>query len=308
MRAVCIVGPTASGKTGCALALARALGGEILSCDSVAVYRGLDIGAAKPSPLERQLVPHHLIDVAAPDQPFSAAQWAQLADAAAAEVAARGRPIVVAGGTGLYLRAWLRGLVETPSPDAAVRSRHRAQPVEALFAQLARVDPASAARIAPGDKVRVSRALEIYEQTGLTMTELLRRQSVGAPRIEALLVGLAPTRAELYSRIDARVEAMMARGLLAEVRALVEKYGEGARALRSLGYAQLRGHLRGQVALPEAVERIKRASRQLARRQLTWFRSEPGVIWYPSPPADLSERAARFLEEGFASAHGPGNG
>jgi tRNA dimethylallyltransferase len=281
MRVVCVVGPTAAGKTAAAVRIAGAMGAEIISCDSVAVYRGLDIGAAKPTAEERARVRHHLIDVADPGERFSAARWAELADAAAKDIAARGRAVVVAGGTGLYLRAFLRGLVQTPPPDPDIRARHRALATETLRESLQRVDPESAARIAPGDRVRLSRALEVWEQTGVPLSELQRRQPT-EPRYESMIYGIEPPRAELHARIDARVEAMMAAGLLEEVRALREKWGEQAQALGSLGYAQLLAHLRGETTLEEAVRRIGRDTRRFARRQLTWFRCEPGVLWYPS--------------------------
>jgi tRNA dimethylallyltransferase len=303
MRVICIVGPTAAGKTAAAVRIASAIGAEILSCDSVAVYRGLDIGAAKPTAEERARVRHHLIDVADPIERFSAARWAELADRAAKDIAARGLPIVVAGGTGLYLRAFLRGLVPTPPPDPEIRARHQSLALEALRESLLRVDPESAARIAPGDRVRLSRALEVWEQTGVKLSELQRRHRLergaeaprpdgqsssrahpplGAPRYQAAIYGIEPPRAELHARIQARVEAMMAAGLLEEVRALREQWGESAHALGSLGYLQLLAHLRGETTLEEAVRRIGRDTRRFARRQLTWFRSEPGVLWYAS--------------------------
>ena len=261
--------------------MAEEIGAEILSCDSVAVYRGLDIGAAKPTTAERARVPHHLIDVADPGERFSAARWAEMADAAIKDVVARSRRVVVAGGTGLYLRALLRGLVATPPPDPDIRARHQRMGVEELRESLARVDPESAARIGESDRVRLSRALEVWEQTGVSMSELLRRQPV-EPRYDARIYGIEPPRAELHARIDARVQAMMAAGLLEEVRALREKWGDSAQALGSLGYSQLVAHLRGETTLEEAVRRIARDTKRYARRQLTWFRSEPGVLWYPS--------------------------
>jgi tRNA dimethylallyltransferase len=276
-----VVGPTAAGKTAAAVRLAEEIGGEIISCDSVAVYRGLDIGAAKPTREERARVPHHLIDVVEPNERFSAARWAELADAAASEISARGKRVVVAGGTGLYLRAFLRGLVQTPPADPDIRARHQQMPIEELRADVERVDPESAARIGPADRVRLSRALEVWEQTGVPLSELQKRQPM-APRYEATIYGIDPPRAELHARIDARVHAMMDAGLLEEVRALRDKWGDSTPALVSLGYSQLVAHLRGETALEEAVRQIQRDTRHFARRQLTWFRSEPGVLWYPS--------------------------
>jgi tRNA dimethylallyltransferase len=306
VRVVAVVGPTAAGKTAAAIRLADAVGAEILSCDSVAVYRGLDVGAAKPGPADRARVPHHLLDVAEPDERFSAARWASLADVAAADIHARGRAVIVAGGTGLYLRAWLAGLCPTPPPDPAIRARHAALPLCELRARLERVDPVCAARVASTDRIRTSRALEVWEQTGVPLSELQRRH-VGPPRVEALLLGLRPPRAELYARIDARVEAMFRAGLLDEVRGLRERFGDAAPALASVGYAQLCTHLRGEISLGEAVHLIQRDSRRLARRQLTWLGRERQVLWYPYAVDLPLGQAARFLARSAQGAGTHGN-
>jgi len=294
-RVVAVVGPTASGKSALALQLAEEVRGEILSCDSMQVYRGFDLGTAKPGAAERARVPHHLLDVAHPDEDFSAARFAELADAAAAEVASRGRAVVACGGTGLYLRAWLRGLFPAPRPDPAIRARHRDEGVAAVRARLVAVDPEAAAAILPGDLVRLSRALEVYEQTGVPITELRRRAARGL-RFPVRVVGLAPPRAELHARIDARFDAMMAAGLLDEVRRLVARYGPAIRPLGALGYAQLRDHLQGLLTLEEAVRQAKRDTRRYARRQLTWFRAEPDVTWHERPDTLDIAALRRFCE------------
>jgi tRNA dimethylallyltransferase len=297
-----IVGPTASGKTAAAIRVAEHVGGEILSCDSVAIYCGLDIGAAKPTLEERARVPHHLIDVAPPSERFSAARWADLASEVAEQVAARGHAVIVCGGSGLYLRAFLTGLALTPPPDPVIRKRHRQTPLNELRAALAEVDPESFARTGPTDFVRTSRALEVFEQTGVPLGEHWRRQA-RPQRRPALVFGLDPPPGELHQRIDARVEAMLAAGLVDEVRALVARYGPDAPALGSVGYAELRAHLGGGPSLLEASRLIKRNTRRLARRQRTWFRSLPGVLWYASA-ADLPMgKVAEFLE-----AHGKRDG
>jgi tRNA dimethylallyltransferase len=283
-RLLAVVGPTAAGKTAVALRLAEELGGEVLSCDSMQVYRGMDVGTAKPTPAERARVPHHLLDVVDPDEDFSAARYVELADAAAAAISARGRVVVVCGGTGLYLRALVRGLFPAPRPDPALRARHREAGAAAVRERLLAVDPEAARGILPGDLVRLSRALEVYEQTGVPISEL-RRRAAGPPRYPARLVGLAPPRPELHARIDARFDQMMAAGFLDEVRRLLDRYGPAARPLGALGYAQLRDHLLGRVSLEEAVRLGKRDTRRYARRQLTWFRSEPGITWHASPDA-----------------------
>jgi tRNA dimethylallyltransferase len=296
-RVVAVVGPTASGKSALALRLAEALHGEILSCDSMQVYRGLDIGTAKPDPAERARVPHHLLDVADPDEDFSAARFAALADAAAADVAGRGRVVVACGGTGLYLRAWLRGLFPAPRPDPAIRARHRELGAAAVRARLLAVDPAAAAAIQPADLVRLSRALEVFEQTGVPITELRRRVERGQ-RYPVRVVGLAPPRPLLHQRIDARFDAMMAAGLLDEVRGIVARYGPDVRPLGALGYAQLRDHLLGRLPLDEAVRQAKRDTRRYARRQLTWFRAEPDVTWHEAPDALDLQPLRSFCETG----------
>ena len=296
-RVVAVVGPTASGKSALALRLAEELGGEILSCDSMQVYRGLDIGTAKAGPAERAQVPHHLLDVVDPDEDFSAARFAELADAAAAGVAARGRVVVACGGTGLYVRAWLRGLFPAPRPDPAIRARHREAGAAAVRARLVAVDPAAAAAIMPTDLVRLSRALEVFEQTGVPITELRARAARG-PRYPARIVGLAPPRPLLHERIDARFDAMMAAGLLEEVRRVVARYGPAIRPLGALGYAQLRDHLQGLLPLDEAVRQAKRDTRRYARRQLAWFRAEPDVTWHEREDALDLGALRRFCETG----------
>ncbi|MBI5478037.1 MAG: tRNA (adenosine(37)-N6)-dimethylallyltransferase MiaA [Deltaproteobacteria bacterium] len=296
-RVVAVVGPTASGKSALSLRLAAELDGEILSCDSMQVYRGLDIGTAKPSAAERSRVPHHLLDVADPDEDFSAARFAELADVAAADVASRGRVVVACGGTGLYLRAWLRGLFPAPRSDPAIRARHREEGAAAVRARLQDVDPAAAAAILPGDLKRLSRALEVFEQTGVPITELRRRAARGL-RYPVRLVGLSPPRPLLHERVDARFDAMMAAGLVDEVRGLISRHGPDIRPLGALGYAQLRAHLQGLLPLDEAVRQAKRDTRRYARRQLTWFRAEPDVAWHEDPDALDLEPLRRFCGRG----------
>jgi tRNA dimethylallyltransferase len=311
MRAVCVVGPTAAGKTAAAITIAERIGGEVLSCDSACVYRGLDIGTAKPTAADRARVPHHGLDVADPTERYSAARWAELADAALRDVGARGRPLVVVGGSGLYLRAWLYGLTATPPPDPAIRAAHRARPAHELHAELARVDPASARKIAPADFVRMSRALEVFEQTGQPLSTL--QQGLGPQRVHVLMLGLAPARDELAARIEARVQAMLAAGLVEEVAGLVRKFGPDAVALRSVGYKELLDHVQGRESLSQARERLVRDTRRLARRQLTWFRGAAKgpipTMWY-AQAADLPMgEVERFLrEENKAYPHGNRDG
>jgi len=281
-----ILGPTASGKSALGMEVAGQIPVEVVACDSLQVYSGMDIGTGKPTPADRAAVPHHLVDVALPTESFHAARWAALADAAIAGIAARGRTPLVIGGTGLYLRALAGGLFEAPPPDPVIRQRHRDEAarvgVEALHARLAAIDPTAAAQIQPRDLVRVSRALEVHEQTGVPISELYRRgasaPSAPRPRIRALV--LDPPQSELRARIGARVDQMMAAGFLEETRRLRAAYGAGARPLHAaLGYRQLGEHLDGRLTLDEAVAATKAATVGYARRQRTWFRKHPPGAW-----------------------------
>ena len=299
-RLVVIVGPTASGKSRLALDLARAVGGEIVSADSQQVYRGMDIGTGKVSAAERALVAHHLIDVCNPDQEMTAARFAEMADEAIAGAALRGAPVVVAGGTGLYVRALLFGLFAGPPADPALRSRLRAEGLPALWQRLAAADPASAARIDRNDEKRIIRALEVLELTGEPMSLHQERHDHRrvAPRYPARLVGLDPPRAELYRRIDARVDQMMAAGLIDEVRRLrAAGYGPELRSQAAIGYAELHRHLDGVLPLGESVRLIQRNSRHYARRQLSWYRGDPTVTWHPEPRAVAIDDLERYLRE-----------
>jgi len=298
-RVIAIVGPTAAGKTALAVALAEALEGEIVSVDSMQVYRHLDIGTAKPDAATRARVPHHLIDIVDPDEGFSAAQFAARADAAAAAIGARGRVVIACGGTGLYFRAWLDGLFSAPQADPAIRARHREEGAQAVGARLAAVDPEAAAGVRPRDLVRLSRALEVYEQTGVPISEL-RRCAARGRRYRVHLIGLCPARPELYRRIDARFAGMIAAGLVDEVRGVIARFGADVRPLGALGYRQIRAHLQGGLPLEEAVRQAQRDTRHFARRQLTWFRSEPEVRWHEET-ALVDTAAARV----FAGSEDP---
>lgn len=285
-----IVGPTASGKTALALSVAEACGGEIVSADSVQVYRGFDVGASKPTLVERQRVPHHLIDVADPADTLDASAWATLADRAVTDIRARGRTPVICGGTFLWVKALLFGLAAAPPADPAVRERHRVlAEVEgraAVHAALAKVDPVAAARLAPNDFIRVSRALEVYELTGTPQTEWHARHGFRQHRHAARLVGVQWTPDELSARIEVRTRAMLDGGLIDEVRRLVsEGHGE-ARAMQSVGYRQVAEALKA-VSVDESAlfGAIVRATRIFARRQRTWLRDQP-VEWLA--PDDVS--------------------
>ena len=275
---VAVLGPTATGKSALGLELAQRLDGEIVACDSLQVYLGMDIGTGKPTRDERRLRPHHLLDLVRPDEPFHAARWAALAGTAITRITARGRLPIVVGGTGLYYRALTVGLFEAPPPDEAIRERHREEAArigtEALHGRLSAVDAATAAAISPRDLVRISRALEVYEQTGVTVTELKARQQ-RPPQWRPYAVVLEPPLPELRGRIERRVDAMMAAGFLAEVRALrAAGFGPSARPMQALGYRQLGEHLDGGATLEAAVSATVAATVAYARRQRTWFRKE----------------------------------
>jgi len=276
--AVAILGPTASGKSALALELAKQLGGEILCCDSMQVYRGMDIGTAKATPSERAAVPHHLLDVVSPSEQFHAAAWAEAACKIIQGAEARERLPIIVGGTGLYYRALVRGLFEAPRPDPAIRERHQAEArslgLPALHERLRLIDPEAAAKILPGDLVRISRALEVYEQTGVTISEQRRQTTVAPAPLRVFSVLLEFDLDHLRSRIAARVDHMMAVGFLDEVRALRAAGFASARSMQALGYKQLGAHLDGALSLEAAVAETKSATAAYARRQRTWFRRE----------------------------------
>jgi len=283
---VVIVGPTASGKSSLALALAQRTAGEIVCADSMQVYRGLDIGTGKPSAEERRQVPHHLVDLVAPDEPFTAADYARLARRVLAEIRRRGRVPIVVGGTGLYVRALFRGLFEGPGENPSIRASLRKEAETsgstALHRRLADLDPAAAARIHPNDLFRIVRALEIVTLTGRPISGL-RDAGRHHPRPilgPVLRFGLDRHRDELYRRIEERVDRMMEQGLLEEVRDLLARgYVPTLKPLRALGYRHMIGYLKGEMPLHRAIATLKRDTRRYAKRQLTWFRRERDLEW-----------------------------
>jgi tRNA dimethylallyltransferase len=290
-----IAGPTASGKTRLAIEVAERLGGEIVSADSQQVYRGLDVGTAKPTAEERRRVPHHLLDLVEPTGRMDAARFAALADETIAAISGRGRVPVVAGGTGLYLRALLHGVVEAPGRNEPLRAQleelARVEGRQALHRRLQEVDPEAAARIGENDLVRVIRALEIA-QGGTRQSALFAAHRFRPQRYQTLFVAIDFPREELHRRIDERVEAMFAGGILAEARTLLA-LAPGAPLKLPIGYREALEHLRGEIDLAEAIRRTRVATRRYARRQITWLRGEPGVEWLPAPIAPEA-LAARF--------------
>ena len=288
---VVIAGPTASGKTALALRLAEDFAGEIVSCDSVAVYRGMEIGSAKPTLDERGRVPHHLIDVAFPDQAFTAGDYSRLAREAVRGIAGRGRLPIVAGGTGLYLRAFLDGLFAAPPRNEPLRRRLRDRAAlrgsAHLHRVLGRLDAEAARQIHPNDAPKLIRAIEVtltshrHDGSGFIPISEQWRQSGRDPLtgFRVLQLCLNPHRAELYERINRRGEEMFELGLVEETEVLVERYGYECRALTSLGYAQAVAFLRGEMSRDEAVAAAQQGHRNYAKRQLTWFRKNSGMHW-----------------------------
>jgi tRNA dimethylallyltransferase len=288
-RLIAIVGPTASGKSALALRLAEAHGGEIVSCDSLQVYRGLDVGSAKAGAEDRRRVRHHLLDVVHPDQHFSAADYARLARAALDEVAGRGALPIVAGGTGLYLRALLGGLFEGPSRDPGLRLRLERMASRfgdpRLHRLLARVDPEAAARTAVRDRVRVVRALEVYWTSGRTLSEHQRAPLRPLTGYDVRIAGLAPPREALLRAVERRTDEMLAGGLLDETRALLARYGAGLRPLDAIGYRQAVAVLQGRTDVAQARRDMVKATMRYAKRQMTWFRHQATVEWFAEAEA-----------------------
>lgn len=300
-RLIVLVGPTASGKTALALRLAGRFGGEIVSADSLQVYRGMDIGTAKPTPEERGLVPHHLLDVVAPDEPFDASRYCELARAVIGRLHGEGKAVFVVGGTGLYIRALLGGLIDSPPADEEVRGAFKEQlrrhGPERLYAALRERDPQAADRIHPRDWVRIIRALEVLELTGRSIVWHQQAHRFADRPYEALRIGLRPERSSLMAAIDARTDRMIAAGFVEEVRRLLAGgYGRSLKPMQALGYRHLAAHLAGEIGREEAVRLIKRDTRRYARRQLTWFAAEKEILWLDALGAATAEEwIDRFL-------------
>jgi tRNA dimethylallyltransferase len=294
---VVVVGPTASGKTALSLFLAQKFHGEIVNCDSVAVYREFEIGTAKPNREERALVPHHLLDIAAPTNSVTAGEYARLARKALSEITARGKLPVVVGGTGLYLRALLDGLFEGPPRSEELRERLRQRAADRgagyLHRILARFDQRAAAKIHPNDDAKIIRALEVCLVTGAPITELWKQGRDPLQGFHTLRIGLNPDRTALYRRINDRAAAMFDHGLIEETDRLRNKYPYlgSSSPLGSLGYKQAVQVLTGELTLPEAIQLAQQGHRNYAKRQMTWFRREPDVHWLDdfgdSPAAQL---------------------
>lgn len=291
IRIVVICGPTGTGKTAAAIQLAQAIGAVIVSADSMQVYRYMDIGTAKPTPAERAAVPHHLIDVVDPDVSFNAQHYIALADAVIEDLFRRKVPVLVVGGTGLYIRALRYGLFPAPQIDPLIRSVLRAEvsekgPAE-LYARLREVDPQSAAALHPNDKQRILRALEVCLSTGRPFSSYLKDHGFRSERYAACMIGLYREREALYERIDRRVDDMLEKGFLHEVERLLQMgYPAGLASMQSLGYRHLADFIEGRMNWDETVRTLKRDTRRFAKRQMTWFQKEKNMIWIDANRTD----------------------
>jgi len=301
---VVILGPTASGKSSLAIALAQRFAGEIVSCDSVAVYRHFEIGTAKPAHKERASVPHHLLDVAEPDEPFTAGEYSRRARAAINELAQRGKLPIVVGGTGLYLRALLEGLFPGPQRSEELRERLRERVAVRgsayLHRLLSRLDSAAAAKIHANDAPKLIRAIEVCLTSRARMTELWQQRGKDPlTGFRVLRIGLNPDRQRLYERINARANQMFEAGLVEETESLLQQFGEkkGVTALDSLGYKQASQLLHGELTRDQAIAAAQQGHRNYAKRQLTWFRREAEIVWLEGfgDDATIVERAAELF-------------
>ena len=304
---ICVVGPTASGKTALAIELAKAFNGEIVSCDSMQIYRRMDIGTAKPTAEERQGIPHHMIDVADPEESFSVSRYCQMATPIVEDILRRGKTCIIAGGTGLYVDALIRGNDFAPIPSTGCRQRlerrAEAEGIQVLTQELSAVDPESVQR-AQGNPRRIIRALEVYLETGQTLTAHNRATQATPPRFSPLWIGLDDEdHQDLYRRIDLRVDLMLEQGLLEEIRSLLDSgIPESATAMQAIGYKEFIDALRGRIPMEQAVLDLKQATRRYAKRQKTWFRRNRDIHWILRRPGQTSQEIfsqARLLAQSF---------
>lgn len=293
-----LLGATASGKSALAMEIARRVGGEILCVDSMTVYRGMDIGTAKPTLQEQGEVRHYLLNLIEPTELFTVARFVEMADGVIAEAGRRNAPLIATGGTPLYYKALFEGLFDGPAADPELRQKLMAMGNEGLHARLTEVDPAAAARIHVNDTKRLVRALEVFELTGQPISAQQREWSTGTLRHAAMFVGLTWEKEALSRRINARVKAMMQAGWLEEVRGLLERYGNLSRtAAEATGYAELIAHVQGRMEIDDAVEQIKIATRQLARKQMKWFRRFANTEWIAGdrPVGELADEVMKAV-------------
>ena len=302
---ICIAGPTASGKTALAVALAKELNGEVVSCDSMQVYKRMDIGTAKPTPEEMQGIPHHMIDVAEPWEDFSVSRYCEMAAPIVDDIISRGKTAIIAGGTGLYMDSLIRGSAFAPFPSTGVRERLEAQAdaegMEAMLSRLRAVDPDSAARLHLSDRKRIIRALEVFLETGETITEHNRKTQAVPPRYTPLWLGLDfLERSELYRRIDLRVGKMLEMGLIGEIQSLLDSgIPEKCTAMQAIGYKEFVDALDGRCTIEEAADQVRQSSRRYAKRQLTWFRRNQRMHWIirEDSSGEILETARRIVSD-----------
>ena len=293
---ICIAGPTASGKTALAVQLAKELNGEVVSCDSMQVYKGMDIGTAKPTREEMAGIPHHMLSVAEPWEDFSVSRYCEMAAPIVDDIVARGKTAIIAGGTGLYMDSLIKGNDFAPFPATGMREKLEQQAdkegMEAMLSLLASLDPDSAARLHLADRKRIIRALEVYYETGETITQHNRKTQEIPPRYQPVWLGLDfADRAELYRRIDLRVEIMLRDGLVDEIRSLLAR-GIPAKctAMQAIGYKEFVSALEGNGTLEEAAAQVQQSSRRYAKRQLTWFRRNPNMHWLTRATGDSADK------------------
>ena len=293
---ICIAGPTASGKTALAVELAKALNGEVVSCDSMQVYRHMDIGTAKPTREEMQGIVHHMLDVAEPDEDFSVSRYCFLASGIVDDIVARGKTAIIAGGTGLYMDSLIKGNDFAPFPSTGMREKLEAQAdaqgMEAMLSLLNTIDPEAGTRLHLKDRKRIIRALEVYYETGETITAHNKKTQAIPPKYTPLWLGLDfEDRAQLYSRIDRRVDIMLEAGLVEEIQNLLSKgIPPKCTAMQAIGYKEFVDALSGQISIAEAADQVRQSSRHYAKRQLTWFRRNPNMHWLIRKPNDDFEK------------------
>lgn len=293
-KIICIAGPTASGKTALAVALAKALDGEVVSCDSMQIYKKMDIGTAKPTQEEMAGIPHHMLSIAEPDEDFSVSRYCEMANPIVEDILSRGKTAIIAGGTGLYMDALIRGNSFAPYPSTGRREELEQlaenEGIEAVLCKLREVDPESAARLHPSDRKRIIRAMEVYLETGQTITEHNRKTQQIPPKFSPVWFGLEDeNRQDLYDRIDRRVLQMLDMGLIAEIQSLLAAgIPEKSTAMQAIGYKEFLDYLAGRCTLAEATAMVQQASRHYAKRQLTWFRRNPNMLWLRRLPGDTT--------------------
>ncbi len=306
-KIICIAGPTASGKTALAVALAKKVGGEVVSCDSMQIYKRMDIGTAKPTLEEMEGIPHHMLSVAEPEEDFSVSRYCEMATPIVEDIISRGKTAIIAGGTGLYMDALIRGNSFAPYPATGRREELEAlaarEGIDAVLCKLKEVDPESAARLHPSDQKRIIRAMEVYLETGQTITEHNRRTQEIPPRFSPVWFALEDeNRQELYDRIDRRVLQMLDAGLMDEIKALLASgVPEKATSMQAIGYKEFVDYLLGRCSLEDAAALVQQASRRYAKRQLTWFRRNKSIHWLRRAPgegtAEILLKAQQFLTD-----------